>query len=111
MRLSELQSVKENYFTKIKTDAKNLLMSLIAQKKDTIDTNEFINELSSMGHNVTVGSLQDLLKDSNLIQSVNDKEIKINNDVNLTTYSDDGKMDNEKVVDKLASKSIAKSLK
>jgi len=108
MRLNEITS---DYFSKINIDAKNLLMSLIAQKKDTIDTQEFIDELDTMGHTVTVSSLQDLLKNSKLIQSVNDKEIKINNNLNLTTYSNDAKMDNEKTVDKLASKSLNKALK
>ena len=108
MRLNELTS---DYFSKINIDAKNLLMSLIAQKKETINTKEFIDELETMGHSVTVTSLQDLLKNSKLVQSVNDKEIKINNNLNLTTYSKDAKMDNEKTVDKLASKSINKAIK
>ena len=64
-----------------------------------------------MGHSVTVTSLQDLLKNSKLIQSINDEEIKINNNLNLTTYSKDAKMDNEKTVDKLASKSVNKAIK
>ena len=108
MRLNELTS---DYFSKINIDAKNLLMSLIAQKKEKINTKEFIDELETMGHSVTVISLQDLLKNSKLVQSVNDKEIKINNNLNLTTYSKDAKMDNEKTVDKLASKSINKAIK
>ena len=108
MRLNELTS---DYFSKINIDAKNLLMSLIAQKKETINTKEFIDELETMGHSVTVTSLQDLLKNSKLVQSVNDKEIKINNNLNLTTYSKNAKMDNEKTVDKLASKSINKAIK
>lgn len=108
MRLNEITS---DYFSKINIDAKNLLMSLIAQKKDTIDTQEFIDELDTMGHTVTVSSLQDLLKNSKLIQSVNDKEIKINNNLNLTTYSKDATMDNEKTVDKLATKSLNKAIK
>ena len=108
MRLNELTS---DYFSKINIDAKNLLMSLIAQKKDTISTKEFIDELETMGHSVTVTSLQDLLKTSKLIQSINDEEIKINNNLNLTTYSKDAKMDNEKTVDKLASKSVNKAIK
>lgn len=108
MRLTEITS---DYFSKINIDAKNLLMSLIAQKKDTIDTQEFIDELDTMGHTVTVSSLQDLLKNSKLIQSVNDKEIKINNNLNLTTYSKDATMDNEKTVDKLATKSLNKAIK
>ena len=108
MRLKEISS---DYFSKINIDAKNLLMSLIAQKKDTISTKEFIDELETMGHSVTVRSLQDLLKNSKLIQSINDEEIKINNNLNLTTYSKDAKMDNEKTVDKLASKSVNKAIK
>jgi len=108
MRLHELNS---NYFSQISIDAKNLLMSLVAQDKDSIKTQEFIDELETMGHSVTISSLQDLLKNSKLIQSVNDKEIKINNNLNLTTYSKDAKMDNEKIVDKLASKSLNKAIK
>ena len=59
MRLKEIQ---ENYIAKLRTDALNLLVRLVAKGDNEINTDSMSDELNKMGHSVNANSLADLVK-------------------------------------------------
>ena len=58
MRLTE---ISENYISKLRTDALNLLVRLVAKGDNEIATNSMSDELNKMGHSVNSNSLADLV--------------------------------------------------
>ena len=60
--------------------------------------------------NVNPNSLADLVKDMPMVKSINQDKITLKPNSNLTQFSKDATMDNEKKVDKLAKKTIDKNL-
>ena len=54
MRLKEIQ---ENYIAKLRTDALNLLVRLVAKGDNEINTDSMSDELNKMGHSVNALSL------------------------------------------------------
>jgi hypothetical protein len=63
-----------------------------------------------MGYSVTPNSLADVVKNIKLVKSINQDKIVLQQDHNLTQYSKDATMDNEKTVSKLAKKTIDRDL-
>ena len=107
MRLKEIQ---ENYIAKLRTDALNLLVRLVAKGDNEIKTDSMSNELNKMGHSVNANSLADLVKNMPMVRSINQDKITLKPNSNLTQYSKDATMDNEKKVNKLAKKTIDRDL-
>jgi hypothetical protein len=106
-----IQELTENYFDKLKADAQNLLMSALANGETEVSTDSLVKELNQMNYSVTAQSLGNLFKDSKLVKSVNPDKIFLNQDNNLTQYSKDATMDNEKKVANMAKKTIDRDLK
>lgn len=107
----KLQEITENYFSHLKADTQNLLLSLVGQEKYEINTNDLVDELKKMGHSVTPNSLGDLVKNMKLVKSINPEKVTLNQNYNLTQYSKDATMDNEKKVANMAKKTIDRDLK
>ncbi len=107
MRLKELQ---ESYISNLRTDVLNLLIRLVAKGDSEINTDSMSDELNKMGHSVNPNSLADLVKDMPMVKSINQDKITLKPNSNLTQFSKDATMDNEKKVDKLAKKTIDKNL-
>ena len=107
MRLKEIQ---ESYISKLRTDALNLLVRLVAKGANEINTDAMSDELNKMGHSTNSNSLADLVKDMPMVRSINQDKITLKPNSNLTQFSKDATMDNEKKVDKLAKKTIDKNL-
>jgi hypothetical protein len=107
MRIKEIQ---ENYIAKLRTDALNLLVRLVAKGDNEIKTDSMSNELNKMGHSVNANSLADLVKNMPMVRSINQDKITLKPNSNLTQYSKDATMDNEKKVNKLAKKTIDRDL-
>ena len=106
-----IQEISGDYFERLKADAQNLLMTATANGETEIDTESLIKELNQMGYNVTASSIGDLFKDSKMVKSVNPQKIVLQKDNNLTQYSKDATMDNEKKVANMAKKTIDRDLK
>ena len=106
-----IQEISGDYFERLKADAQNLLMTAMANNETEIDTESLIKELNQMGYSVTASSIGDLFKDSKLMKSVNSQKIVLQKDNNLTQYSKDATMDNEKKVASMAKKTIDRDLK
>ena len=104
------KDIFENYFSELQTDAMNLLMRLVAKGEQEINTDSMTDELKRMGHSVTPNSLADLVKNMKMVKSINQDKITLNTDQNLTQYSKDATMDNEKKVNTLAKKTIDRNL-
>jgi hypothetical protein len=102
--------ITENYFSQLQTDAQNLLLSLIGKQTYEINTNDFVDELKTMGHSVTPNSLGDLVKNMKLVRSVNPEKITLQKNHNLTQYSKDATMDNNKKVAAMAKKTIDRDI-
>ena len=107
MRLKELQ---ESYISNLRTDVLNLLIRLVAKGDNEINTDSMADELNKMGHSVNPNSLADLVKDMPMVKSINRDKITLKPNSNLTQFSKDATMDNEKKVDKLAKKTIDRDL-
>ena len=107
MRLKELQG---NYIAKLRTDALNLLVRLVAKGDNEINTDSMSDELNKMGHSVNASSLADLVQNMPMVRSINQDKITLKPNSNLTQFSKDATMDNEKKVDKLAKKTIDRDL-
>tara|TARA_Y100001970_G_scaffold229271_1_gene284335 strand:+ start:1136 stop:1459 length:324 start_codon:yes stop_codon:yes gene_type:complete len=107
MRLKEIQ---ESYISNLRTDVLNLLIRLVAKGDNEINTDSMADELNKMGHSVNPNSLADLVKDMPMVKSINRDKITLKPNSNLTQFSKDATMDNEKKVDKLAKKTIDKNL-
>lgn len=105
-----IQEISGDYFERLKADAQNLLMTAMANGEAEIDTESLIKELNQMGYNVTASSIGDLFKDSKMVKSVNPQKIVLQKDNNLTQYSKDATMDNEKTVAKMAKKTIDRDI-
>ena len=105
-----IQEITENYFGELKADAQNLLMSALANGETEISTDSLVKELNQMSYSVTAQSLGDLFKDSKLVKSINPDKIFLNTDNNLTQYSKDATMDNNKTVAKMAKKTIDRDI-
>lgn len=105
-----IQEISGDYFERLKADAQNLLMTATANGETEIDTESLIKELNQMGYNVTASSIGDLFKDSKMVKSVNPQKIVLQKDNNLTQYSKDATMDNEKTVAKMAKKTIDRDI-
>ena len=107
MRLKEIQ---ESYISNLRTDVLNLLIRLVAKGDNEINTDSMADELNKMGHSVNPNSLADLVKDMPMVKSINRDKITLKPNSNLTQFSKDATMDNEKKVDKLAKKTIDRDL-
>jgi len=107
MRINE---ITENYVDKLQADVMNLLMSIVASGETEISTDSLVKELNHMGYSVTPNSLADVVKNMKLVKSINQDKIVLQQDHNLTQYSKDATMDNEKTVSKLAKKTIDRDL-
>lgn len=107
MRINE---ITENYVDKLQADVMNLLMSMLASGETEIPTDSLVKELNHMGYSVTPNSLADVVKNMKLVKSINQDKIILQQDHNLTQYSKDATMDNEKTVSKLAKKTIDRDL-
>ena len=105
-----LQELTENYFSHLTTDTQNLLLSLVGQGKYEINTNDLVDELKTMGHSVTPNSLGDLVKNMKLVRSINPEKVTLHQNYNLTQYSKDATMDNNKTVAKMAKKTIDRDI-
>jgi|TARA_B110000444_G_scaffold60236_1_gene56114 hypothetical protein len=106
-----IQEITENYIGELRADAQNLLMSALANGETEISTDSLVKELNQMSYSVTAQSLGDLFKNSKLVKSINPDKIFLNTDNNLTQYSKDATMDNEKKVADMAKKTIDRDLK
>ena len=107
MRINE---ITENYVDKLQADVTNLLMSMLASGETEIPTDSLVKELNQLGYSVTPNSLADVVKNMKLVKSINQDKIVLQQDHNLTQYSKDATMDNEKTVSKLAKKTIDRDL-
>jgi hypothetical protein len=107
MRINE---ITENYVDKLQADVMNLLMSMLASGETEIPTDSLVKELNQLGYSVTPNSLADVVKNMKLVKSINQDKIVLQQDHNLTQYSKDATMDNEKTVSKLAKKTIDRDL-
>ena len=107
MRIDE---ITENYVDKLQADVMNLLMSMLASGETEIPTDSLVKELNQLGYSVTPNSLADVVKNMKLVKSINQDKIVLQQDHNLTQYSKDATMDNEKTVSKLAKKTIDRDL-
>jgi len=107
MRINE---ITENYVDKLQADVMNLLMSMLASGETEIPTDSLVKELNQLGYSVTPNSLADVVKNMKLVKSINQDKIVLQQDHNLTQYSKDATMDNEKTVSKLAKKTIDRYL-
>jgi len=107
MRINE---ITENYVDKLQADVMNLLMSMLASGETEIPTDSLVKELNQLGYSVTPNSLADVVKNIKLVKSINQDKIVLQQDHNLTQYSKDATMDNEKTVSKLAKKTIDRDL-
>ena len=105
-----VKEISENYISKLRTDALNLLVRLVAKGNDEINTDSMADELNKMGHSINVNSLADLVKNMAMVKSINHDKITLKPNSNLTQYSKDATMDNEKAVNKLAKKTIDRDL-
>ena len=74
------------------------------------DREALSNELNKMGHSVNANSLADLVKNMPMVRSINQDKITLKPNSNLTQFSKDATMDNEKKVNKLAKKTIDRDL-
>ena len=63
-----------------------------------------------MGHSVNPNSLADLVKNMKLVRSINQDKITLQKNQNLTQYSKDATMDNNKKVAKMAKKTIDRDI-
>ena len=105
-----LQEITENYFSQLKTDTQNLLLSLVGKQTYEIQTSDLVDELTKMGHSVNPNSLADLVKNMKLVRSINQDKITLQKNQNLTQYSKDATMDNNKKVAKMAKKTIDRDI-
>lgn len=105
-----LREISESYISNLRTDALNLLVRLVAKGDNEINTDSMSDELNKMGHSVNPNSLADLVKNMPMVRSINQNKITLKPNSNLTQFSKDATMDNEKKVDKLAKKTIDKNL-
>ena len=97
------------YVNKLDSDINELIVSMMANDIDTIDTNGFANELKSLGHGVSLSALMQHLTKNGKIKSINSSEIKLDVPTNDATFNKQDDTANK--VSKLASKAAKSGIK
>ena len=101
MKITEVIG-KAKYVSKLDSDINELIVTMMANDIDTIDTQGFTSELKSLGHGLSVDALINHLKSNGKIKSANSSEIKLDTPSNDATFN---KQDNPAdKVSKMASK-------
>jgi hypothetical protein len=97
------------YVSKLDSDINEIIVTMMANDIDTIDTQGFTSELKSLGHALSTDALIKHLSSNGKIKSANSSEIKLDTPSNDATFN---KQDNTAdKVSKLASKAAKSGIK
>ncbi len=108
MKITEVIG-KAKYVSKLDSDINELIVTMMANDIDTIDTKGFASELKTLGHGVSIDALLKHLMSNGKIKSVNSSEIKLDVPSNDATFSKQDNTANK--VSKMASKAAKSSIK
>ncbi len=108
MKIQEVLG-QAKYVSKLDSDINEIIVTMMANDIDTIDTIGFTSELKSLGHALSTDALIKHLSSNGKIKSANSTEIKLDTPSNDATFN---KQDNTaNTVSKLASKAAKSSIK
>jgi len=110
MKFSELVERDESYSESLRDDAINLLIAAHAQGVRTIEPQQLIKSLKSLGHTLDIQTLIDLLQGHPLLQKITPQEIVVSTGDEYYVDADKKKEDQSKIK-KMAKKQIDKEIK
>jgi hypothetical protein len=97
------------YVSQLDSDINEIIVTMMANDIDTIDTTGFASELKSLGHALSTDALINHLSSNGKIKSANSTEIKLDTPSNSATFNKQDNTANK--VSKLASKTAKSGIK